>query len=50
VDRDLAKQVRPWLGRAKAEGGFLVVVGDSSTGKTQQFLSVAAEDFSSHDR
>jgi hypothetical protein len=43
VDRDVAKELRPWLGRAKAEGGFLVVVGDSSTGKTRLLYQLLAE-------
>ncbi|RZU72838.1 tetratricopeptide repeat protein [Micromonospora kangleipakensis] len=43
VERDIAEEVRSWLGRATAEGGFLVVVGDSSTGKTRLLYELLAE-------
>jgi hypothetical protein len=43
VDRDLGPQVRQWLHDARTTGGFLLIVGDSSVGKTRLLYEAARE-------
>jgi tetratricopeptide (TPR) repeat protein len=43
IERDKAADVRRWLEQAKVDGGFLLLVGDSSTGKTRLLYEVLRE-------
>jgi len=41
IDRDLGAEVGAWMRTARADGGFLVLVGDSSVGKTRLLYETA---------
>ena len=43
VERDQALRIRNWLYEARSTGGFLLVVGDSSVGKTRLLYDCVAE-------
>jgi hypothetical protein len=43
IDRDRAEEVRRWLGEATETGGFLLLVGDSSVGKTRLLYQAVRE-------
>ena len=43
IERERAADVRRWLEQAKVDGGFLLLVGDSSTGKTRLLYEVLRE-------
>jgi hypothetical protein len=43
VDRDVGPQVREWMRSASVVGGFLILVGDSSVGKTRLLYESARE-------
>jgi hypothetical protein len=43
VDRDIAPKVREWMHGAAATGGFLLLVGNSSVGKTRLLYQAARE-------
>jgi len=41
VDRDIGPKVRSWLQEAQRSGGFLLLIGDSSVGKTRLLYEAA---------
>jgi hypothetical protein len=43
VERDRGPQISSWMRRAREDGGFLVLVGDSSVGKTRLLYETARE-------
>jgi hypothetical protein len=43
VERDRSEEIRAWMRAARIDGGFLVVVGDSSVGKTRLLYETARE-------
>lgn len=42
VERDLSAEIRTWMRQARDTGGFLLLVGDSSVGKTRLLYESAA--------
>ncbi|MET7697583.1 hypothetical protein [Streptomyces sp. NPDC005485] len=44
VERDAGERVRTWMGTASREGGFLVLVGNSSVGKTRLLYESARKE------
>ena len=43
VDRDRGPEITSWMYRAREDGGFLVLVGDSSVGKTRLLYEMARD-------
>jgi len=43
VDRDRGPEIASWMRRAREDGGFLVLVGDSSVGKTRLLCETARD-------
>lgn len=43
VEREVGEQLRAWLSSARTSGGFLVLVGNSSVGKTRLLYETALE-------
>jgi hypothetical protein len=41
VDRDMGPKITSWMRKAREDGGFLVLVGDSSVGKTRLLYEMA---------
>ncbi|GAA4460378.1 tetratricopeptide repeat protein [Phytohabitans houttuyneae] len=44
VDRTAGPQVRQWMRRARTDGGFLLLVGDSCVGKTRLLYEAARQE------
>jgi hypothetical protein len=44
VTRDVEAQVRAWMRTAAADGGMLLLVGDSSVGKTRLLYETACSE------
>jgi hypothetical protein len=43
VERDKADEIRAWMRKARTDGGLLVLVGDSCTGKTRLLYEMACK-------
>jgi hypothetical protein len=43
IDRDKGPEITSWMRRAREDGGFLVLIGNSSVGKTRLLYKMACD-------